>query len=62
MTKLEQLQLAIDEGLASPPSSLSIEEIINQGFSRLNLMLLVVPTPDLKNNEELSDCGKQVFI
>lgn len=35
VTKLERLQAAIDEGLASPVVGASIEEIIEQGFARL---------------------------
>ena len=35
VTKLERLQAAIDEGLASPPSAATIDEIIEQGFARL---------------------------
>ena len=35
VTKLERLQAAIDEGLASPPTGTSIEDIIEQGFARL---------------------------
>lgn len=35
VTKLERLQAAIDEGLASPPTGGSVEEIIEQGFARL---------------------------
>ena len=32
--KLKQLQAAIDEGFASPPTGLNIEDIIKQGFAR----------------------------
>ena len=35
VTKLERLQAAIDEGLASPATGLSIEEIVERGFARL---------------------------
>jgi antitoxin ParD1/3/4 len=35
VTKLERLQAAIDEGLASPPTGKSIEDIIEAGFARL---------------------------
>jgi antitoxin ParD1/3/4 len=35
VTKLERLQTAIDEGLASPPTGKSIEGIIEAGFARL---------------------------
>jgi antitoxin ParD1/3/4 len=35
VTKRERLQAAIDEGLASPPSGASIEDIIEAGFARL---------------------------
>lgn len=35
VTRLERLQTAIDEGLASPPTNTSIEDIIEQGFARL---------------------------
>jgi antitoxin ParD1/3/4 len=35
VTKLERLQVAIDEGLASPATGKSIEDIIEQGFARL---------------------------
>jgi antitoxin ParD1/3/4 len=34
-TKLERLQAAMDEGLASPAVAASIDEIIEQGFARL---------------------------
>lgn len=34
-TKLERLQAAIDDGLASPPADDSLEDIIEQGFTRL---------------------------
>jgi antitoxin ParD1/3/4 len=35
VTKLERLQAAIDEGLASTPTGVNIEDIIEQGFARL---------------------------
>lgn len=35
VTKLQRLQAAIDEGLASPATEASIEDIIEQGFARL---------------------------
>ncbi len=35
VTKLERLQAAIDEGLASPSTEMSIEDIVEQGFARL---------------------------
>ena len=34
-TRLERLQMAIDEGLASPATGKSVEDIIEQGFVRL---------------------------
>ncbi len=34
-TRLERLQAAIDEGLDAPATGKSIEDIIEQGFSRL---------------------------
>lgn len=35
VTKRERLRAAIDEGLASPPTDKSIEDIIEAGFTRL---------------------------
>lgn len=35
VTRLERLQAAIDEGLASPAVDAGIEDIIAQGFTRL---------------------------
>ncbi len=35
VTRRERLQAAIDDGLASPPTGASIEEIIDKGFARL---------------------------
>jgi antitoxin ParD1/3/4 len=35
VTRLERLQAAIDEGLASQPTGKSIEDIIEAGFARL---------------------------
>ena len=35
VTKLDRLQAAMDEGLASPATEVSIEDIIEQGFARL---------------------------
>ena len=35
VTKLERLQAAIDEGLASPATDTSIHDIVEQGFARL---------------------------
>ena len=37
VTKIERLQVAIEEGIASPPIRSSIEDIIEQGFARLTL-------------------------
>ena len=35
VTKLERLQAAIDDGLASPVTGASIEDIVERGFARL---------------------------
>ena len=35
VTKLERLQAAIDDGLASPVTGASIDDIVERGFARL---------------------------
>jgi hypothetical protein len=59
MTALERLQTAINEGLASPPSGLSIEEIMHQGFVRRTPILSARPAPDLLCSEYKETDGRQ---